>query len=596
MESIPANIMFLVDVSASMVGDKLTMAKKALENLLYSMNERNFFNIAVYNGKFGNAPQDWHPDTAMFDLINSNDQLLMEAFPCTKEYLQPAIAFIENLQVEAANTTSNFLAEAVVHAIELDEQIWATGAIPDNVVSRIVLLTDGGHPSTDEDETIKTTIRRSNLSSKLPILAIGIGFYANMDMLEQIAATNGGLAENIIEGVNVADQLEEVKKHLQDVILKDVQLRYLAENDIPLQKFTQSHFHFFRQGSSVVVAGKLPSAAGLATIEITAQSSKGQFMRRIDFVPNAQHLGCSADAVLCTEPAFEGQCVSLNESQSKLSGLEFANKAVSVKIQGDCAWMMCTRANFKGQKLTLMPGAYEVLPGSLYQNIASLKVVAQPSAQSASGMVATQSSTISRLWDYLTIKDSITTKGIDRDQLEAMLKVATNRNFLTPYTNIYLAEDAAKESLSKPDNIKLTYQDLSPIFYQLDNPDLARQWEALLECQKPIQCQDNFHIESYAEDEDDVDHKCNGSLVIYTRPYMDGDHLMISDSLNQIYHSTYGQRIGSVKSVGDCCWLLFDHRFFTGNVDKICGDAEQPHRKKNVGSVKRIAQQPPESP
>jgi hypothetical protein len=34
----------------------------------------------------------------------------------------------------------------------------------------------------------------------------------------------------------------------------------------------------------------------------------------------------------------------------------------------------------------------------------------------------------------------------------------------------------------------------------------------------------------------------------------------------------------SLKSEGDCCWLLFDHRFFAGDVERVCGDDVQEAR------------------
>ena len=44
----------------------------------------------------------------------------------------------------------------------------------------------------------------------------------------------------------------------------------------------------------------------------------------------------------------------------------------------------------------------------------------------------------------------------------------------------------------------------------------------------------------------------------------------------------------SLKSEGDCCWLLFDHRFFAGDVERVCGEESQEVRRKNIGSIKKI--------
>ena len=59
-------------------------------------------------------------------------------------------------------------------------------------------------------------------------------------------------------------------------------------------------------------------------------------------------------------------------------------------------------------------------------------------------------------------------------------------------------------------------------------------------------------------------------------------------SLSQVYHSVSAHGLRSLMADGDCCWLIFQLRFFAGNVERVCGSFEQPLRGTNVGSVKRI--------
>jgi hypothetical protein len=56
----------------------------------------------------------------------------------------------------------------------------------------------------------------------------------------------------------------------------------------------------------------------------------------------------------------------------------FSNRAASIKIVGDCAWVVFELKNYRGFHLTLMPGSYDSLP-DMHRRISSLKKTsAQP--------------------------------------------------------------------------------------------------------------------------------------------------------------------------------------------------------------------------
>lgn len=52
----------------------------------------------------------------------------------------------------------------------------------------------------------------------------------------------------------------------------------------------------------------------------------------------------------------------------------FSNRAVSIKISGSCAWIVCDFNNYRGLNLTLNPGYYEGIP-DMHKTISSLKKV-----------------------------------------------------------------------------------------------------------------------------------------------------------------------------------------------------------------------------
>lgn len=90
---------------------------------------------------------------------------------------------------------------------------------------------------------------------------------------------------------------------------------------------------------------------------------------------------------------------------------------------------------------------------------------------------------------------------------------------------------------------------------------------------------------------------CSSTLTLFTKPDFSGEQLSVTSSVHQLYHSSVSQRMRSLRAEGDCCWLLFDRRFFAGNAERVCGPVhEQPLRITNVGSAKRIAPPPPPPP
>jgi len=52
----------------------------------------------------------------------------------------------------------------------------------------------------------------------------------------------------------------------------------------------------------------------------------------------------------------------------------FSNRASSVKITGNCAWIVCDLNNYRGMNHTLLPGLYEGIP-DMHKTISSLRKI-----------------------------------------------------------------------------------------------------------------------------------------------------------------------------------------------------------------------------
>ena len=104
-----------------------------------------------------------------------------------------------------------------------------------------------------------------------------------MDSLQKLASKSKNFAiENVIEGISVEDQLtQNIKTHLKDVVLKDIHLRYFAEEtEIDTTQNQISHWQKNRKDSTFLVAGRFLQGP-LTAIEITAQVTKDH---RVNFL------------------------------------------------------------------------------------------------------------------------------------------------------------------------------------------------------------------------------------------------------------------------------------------------------------------------
>ena len=102
--------------------------------------------------------------------------------------------------------------------------------------------------------------------------------------------------------------------------------------------------------------------------------------------------------LLPTEMDFDGDCITLNHSETSLQSLDFMKKARSAKIEGTCPWLVCTKENFKGHRVRLNPNTdYEILPHDLHRKIASLRV-ANPNMDSNLQDVDLETHSELKLW------------------------------------------------------------------------------------------------------------------------------------------------------------------------------------------------------
>jgi len=285
--------------------------------------------------------------------------------------------------------------------------------------------------------------------------------------------------------------------------------------------------------------------------------------------------------------------------------------------------------------MTLLPGGYEALPAGVHKKISSMRIVAiesgsdprNPSSRTPRKMMEGTSiptNSVARLWAFTTIKEALENAADNVSttaEIEVAYSTAMKYHFLTPFTNMMFfpapkhdptnrfqtepAEEPSQRMLNSTETI-LTYGELSPIFYAamddgLDTSGLQSAGRILKGCEPPIICQGHFHYEVFEDNENHEflldsesyenstsEMNCDGTITLHTKPEFEGESLTLDQGVSQLYHDFKSQRMRSIRSEGDCCWLLFANRFFAGGkVDRLCGNEEIALRLENIGSIER---------
>lgn len=86
----------------------------------------------------------------------------------------------------------------------------------------------------------------------------------------------------------------------------------------------------------------------------------------------------AAELQIWKQPNFSGERLTLRAETTNLAGHGFLDQASSLVLDG--AWELCTQPGFNGDCVTLGPGRYATLDPSLNHRVESVRPVAEPRA------------------------------------------------------------------------------------------------------------------------------------------------------------------------------------------------------------------------
>lgn len=261
VNSLPKDIVFVIDRSGSMNGEKMVQARDALTQILGRLNADDRFSVVGFD-----------------DRLDVYSQSLR---PVERASIQEAYWFVDSLTARDGTDIGAGLQQALT-------VIQASERRPD-AAQMIVFLTDGLATSgIVADEEIRRLISDLNHDRIVRIHAFGVGYDVNTHLLDGLAADNGGSVTYVQPGENIETVLTGFYSRIANPVLTDVQIAYegIEVSDL----YPQALPDLF-EGSSAIMTGRFTATAPNATIRVTGSTGgeAREYVYEFDLAETGEH-------------------------------------------------------------------------------------------------------------------------------------------------------------------------------------------------------------------------------------------------------------------------------------------------------------------
>jgi Ca-activated chloride channel family protein len=229
-EAAPKEIIFVIDRSGSMAGEKIEQAKEALQFILAQLNEKDQFAVVSFD--------DW---------IESPTRSLQ---PVSPETIRQARMYIEELSARGDTDIES----ALSFGLDMFEPQRKSATASQT----IVFLTDGiPTAGVTEEKSIIRRIQNANERIGANIHVFGVGFDVNTHLLDQLAAMNHGSVIYVQEGEHLETALTGFYGQIEYPMLTDLELTF---HGMQVHDVYPKQLPDLFAGSNVAVVGRYRSA------------------------------------------------------------------------------------------------------------------------------------------------------------------------------------------------------------------------------------------------------------------------------------------------------------------------------------------------
>uniref|UniRef100_A0AAX7URL5 Inter-alpha-trypsin inhibitor heavy chain family member 6 n=1 Tax=Astatotilapia calliptera TaxID=8154 RepID=A0AAX7URL5_ASTCA len=272
---VPKDVIFVIDVSSSMIGNKIKQTKQAMSTILGDLREGDHFNIITFSDKV----HTWKKGKT----VRATRQNVWEAKEFVKRIIAEGWTNINAALLSAAQLVN-------------PPSSGPSRRTSSHRVPLVIFLTDGEATiGVTSSETILSNAKKALGSASLFGLAFGDD--ADFLLLKRLALENRGVARMVYEDADAALQLKDFYDEVASPLLSDIQLSYLDDQAFDV---TRSLFPNYFQGSELVVTGRVKTGVKDLKVLVSAIDSKQQMKLENDVFISQENgttdsLECSGD-------------------------------------------------------------------------------------------------------------------------------------------------------------------------------------------------------------------------------------------------------------------------------------------------------------
>ncbi|XP_074537319.1 inter-alpha-trypsin inhibitor heavy chain H6 [Halichoeres trimaculatus] len=267
---VPKDVIFVIDISGSMIGTKIKQTKQAMSTILGDLREGDHFNIITFSDKV----HTWKKGRTV---------------RATRQNVRDAKDFVKRIIAEGWTNINAALLSAA-QLVNPPSSSSSTRRVP-----LVIFLTDGEATiGVTAGDTILNNAKKALGSASLFGLAFGDD--ADYLLLKRLALDNRGVARMVYEDADAALQLKGFYDEVASPLLSDIQLTYLDDQAFDV---TRSLFPNYFQGSELVVAGKVKPGVKDLKVSMSATDLK-QHVKLENNVLISNKENSSADSLSCS--------------------------------------------------------------------------------------------------------------------------------------------------------------------------------------------------------------------------------------------------------------------------------------------------------
>ena len=234
-EDVPKDVVFVVDTSGSMRGDKLRQAQGALRHCVHGLREQDRFNIV----SFSTEARDWRD----------------RAVGATGENKAEALSFVKSLEARGGTNINDALVRAMGMSQSEDRPLM------------IIFVTDG-HPTvgvTAQSQLLRNVTQARKALTRL--FVFGVGEELNVELLDLLAEQNQGTRDYVGEKESIEVKVSSFFDKVASPVLTEVAL---TVDGVQVTELYPKRLPDLFRGTQLLVTGRYADP-GDAVIKLTGK-------------------------------------------------------------------------------------------------------------------------------------------------------------------------------------------------------------------------------------------------------------------------------------------------------------------------------------